>query len=83
MAADADIGAPGAAGTKELCGHWDHEPPCLLAPHHSTATQTSSGVQLRVLFAVEPELEQAVRRHSEAPLSEGHLPAQTATLRGP
>jgi hypothetical protein len=73
MEADADTGAPGAAVTNALCGHWDHEPPCPLAPHHSTVRQVSSGVHVRVLFVVEPELESTVRRRIEAALSEGHL----------
>jgi hypothetical protein len=72
MEADADTGAPGAV-TKALCGHWDHEPPCPLAPHHSAVSQIDSGIELRVLFAVEPELESAVRRRIEAALAEGHL----------
>ena len=32
MEPDADVRAPGAAVTVVLCGHWDHEPPCPLAP---------------------------------------------------
>jgi hypothetical protein len=59
--------------TKALCGHWDHEPPCPLAPHHSAVRQLDEGIQLRVLFAVEPELESTVRRRIEAALAEGHL----------
>lgn len=73
MEADADMGAPGAAVTKALCGHWDHEPPCPLAPHHSAVTQIDGGIRLRVLFAVEPELESTVRRRIEDALTEGHL----------
>jgi hypothetical protein len=73
MDADADTGAPGAAVTRALCGHWDHEPPCPLAPHHSAVRQISHGIQLRVLFVVEPDLESTVRGRIEAALSEGHL----------
>ena len=73
MRADADTGAPGAAVTKALCGHWDHEPPCPLAPHHSTVTRAGDGIRLRVLFAVEPALESTVRRRIEAALSDGRL----------
>ena len=73
MEADADTGAPGAAITKALCGHWDHQPPCPLAPHHSGVTRVGDGVHLRVLFAVEPGLEEAVRGRIEGALSEGHL----------
>lgn len=73
MEADADMRAPGAAITKALCGHWDHPPPCPLAPHHSDATRVGDGVRLRVLFAVEPDLEEVVRERVEAALSHGHL----------
>ena len=37
MPAPADDGAPGAAVTVALCGHWEHPPPCPLAPHHTRA----------------------------------------------
>ena len=51
MDPDADIRAPGAAVTVELCGHWDHEPPCPLAPHHTAVERTGRDVRLRILFA--------------------------------
>lgn len=73
MESDADVGALGAAITKALCGHWEHQQPCPLAPHHSDATRVSDGVYLRVLFATEPDLEETVRRRIEAALSQGHL----------
>jgi hypothetical protein len=28
MPAGGDLGAPGAAITVALCGHWEHAPPC-------------------------------------------------------
>lgn len=73
MEAETDTSALGAAVTKALCGHWDHEPPCPLAPHHSAVRRVDNGIRLRVLFAVEPELESTVRRRIESALSEGHL----------
>jgi hypothetical protein len=48
-----DPDAPGGAITVALCGHWDHPPPCPLAPHHTAAAATGQTVQLRVLFATE------------------------------
>ncbi|MFF2029006.1 hypothetical protein [Arthrobacter sp. NPDC058192] len=45
-----DQAAPGAAITLELCGSWDHEPPCPLAPHHTEARRTGAVLRLRVLF---------------------------------
>jgi hypothetical protein len=56
-----DDRAPGAAITVALCGSWDHEPPCPLAPHHTGARRTGDEVRLRILFAAEPDDEQRVR----------------------
>jgi hypothetical protein len=57
-----DAAAPGGAITVALCGHWDHEPPCPLAPHHTDRTPGSDGtIRLRVLFATDPGQEQRVR----------------------
>ncbi|MFI9766181.1 hypothetical protein ACIHJG_04860 [Streptomyces sp. NPDC052415] len=73
MAPDGDAGAPGAAITVALCGHWEHEPPCLLAPHHTTAERVGGEVRLRVLFAAEPAAEAEVRGRIEAGLARGCL----------
>jgi len=54
MEPDADIRAAGAAITVALCGHWEHEPPCPLAPHHTAARREGDRVRLRILFATEP-----------------------------
>lgn len=69
MAADGDVRAPGAAITVALCGHWDHEPPCPLAPHHTDAQRSGDTVRLRVLFATEPMAETDVRSRIDAALS--------------
>jgi hypothetical protein len=61
LAPDADSAAPGAAITTELCGHWEHAPPCPLAPHHTAARRVGPEVHLRILFATEPERETEVR----------------------
>ena len=61
LAPDADIAAPGGAVTAELCGHWEHPPPCPLAPHHTAAQSRGDQVHLRILFATEPEREVEVR----------------------
>ena len=61
LAPDADIAAPGGAVTAELCGHWEHPPPCPLAPHHTAAQRRGAQVHLRILFATEPEREAEVR----------------------
>jgi hypothetical protein len=80
MAPDADPNAPGAAVTVALCGHWEHPPPCPLAPHHVRATRDGEDVRLRVLFAAEPEAEAEVRRRIEAGLRGGELTGPDGTL---
>lgn len=73
MAPDGDTAAPGAAITNALCGHWDHEPPCPLAPHHTRAERLGGEVRLRVLFAAEPEMEESIRHRIDSALSAGQL----------
>ncbi|GAA2621369.1 hypothetical protein SMC26_17365 [Actinomadura fulvescens] len=66
---DADIRAPGAAVTVALCGHWDHEPPCPLAPHHVHTDHVDGALHVRILFAAEPNTEHQVRQLIELALS--------------
>ncbi len=70
MEAGADTRAPGAAITVALCGHWEHPPPCPLAPHRSHARRVAGTVHVRTLFAVEPSLEGSVRQRIESALAE-------------
>jgi hypothetical protein len=79
MSPDVDRGAPGAAITVALCGHWEHDPPCPLAPHYTSlrptlATPTDDRVVVRTLFATEARNEIEVRRRIEAALAAGDLP---------
>lgn len=67
--AGADERAPGAAVTVALCGHWEHEPPCPLSPHHVHAQRGEDGLRVRVLFATEPVNETEVRRRIDLALS--------------
>jgi hypothetical protein len=73
MADDGDIRAPGAAITVALCGHWEHRPPCPLAPHRTDAERSGGDVRLRVLFASEPAAETEVRDRIERALREAAL----------
>jgi hypothetical protein len=73
IAPDGDVDALGAAITVALCGHWEHDPPCPLAPHHTRAERTGDVVRLRTLFAVAPELESDVRRRIETALRSSRL----------
>jgi hypothetical protein len=69
MEPEGDVRAPGAAVTAALCGHWDHEPPCPLAPHHVSAGEDGGELRVRILFAAEPDAEPEVRRRIELALS--------------
>ncbi|MDE8668499.1 hypothetical protein PY310_07880 [Pseudarthrobacter sp. H3Y2-7] len=69
MAAGSDPSAPGAAITLELCGSWEHEPPCPLAPHHTDYARNGNDVTLRIVFAAEPDKEGDVRRRIERALA--------------
>ena len=69
MEPEADEGAPGAAVTVALCGHWDHEGPCPLSPHRAHAARVGDELHVTVVFAAEPETEHEVRRRIERALS--------------
>jgi hypothetical protein len=69
MEPDADVRAPGAAVTVALCGHWEHEPPCPLAPHYVSADGNDGELRVRILFAAEPDKEGEVRHLIEQALS--------------
>jgi hypothetical protein len=66
-----DPRAPGGAITVALCGYWDHEPPCPLAPHHTDATPEGDSLRVRILFAAEPADEHRVRELIAQALSAG------------
>ncbi len=55
--------------TVALCGHWEHEPPCPLAPHHTQVDRIGGEVRVRILFAAQPHLEGAIRELIESALS--------------
>lgn len=69
-------GSPNALGgaiAVALCGHWDHQPPCPLAPHYVTAVPDGETVAVRILFATEPANEQRVRSLIGQALATGQL----------
>jgi hypothetical protein len=65
----ADERALGGAVTEALCGELDHEPPCPVAPHHTSVTGTGGRRRVRVLFATDDE--PVVRRTIDAALGAG------------
>jgi hypothetical protein len=73
MEAEGDVRAPGAAITVALCGHWEHDPPCPLAPHHTSAARHGDDLRLRVLFAAESADEDEVRMRIERALTGGRF----------
>jgi len=78
MAPDGDSRAPGAAITVALCGHWDHEPPCPLSPHHTQADRIGGTVHLRTVFTAEPGSEDVIRQRIDDALTGGKLPRPAA-----
>jgi hypothetical protein len=68
-----DSGAPGAAITVALCGHWEHDGPCPLAPHATAVHRVRDQVVVRTLFAAEPTDEAEVRRRIGQALTDGAL----------
>ena len=73
MGPEADLRAPGAAITVALCGHWEHEPPCPVAPHHSHAERVGDEVRIRTVFTATPEQEREVRHLIDRALLDGKL----------
>ena len=67
----ADDRAPGGAITVALCGSWEHEPPCPLAPHHTQAERAGEELRLRVLFVAEADDEVRVRAAIDGALAGG------------
>lgn len=80
MTAENDLRAPGGAITLALCGSWEHDPPCPLAPHHTDAHRDGDVVRLRVLFAAEPADEPEVRRRIGEALAGGEVVAPDGTV---
>jgi hypothetical protein len=68
---DADERAPGGAVTVALCGRLDHEPPCPVAPHHTSVMGHGPRRKVRVLFATDDE--PVVRRTIDAALGSGEF----------
>jgi hypothetical protein len=65
--------ALGGAIATALCGGWDHQPPCPLAPHYVSNVAAGETIALRVVFATEPANEQRVRALIGQALATGRL----------
>jgi hypothetical protein len=69
-------GSPNALGgaiTQALCGGWNHQPPCPLAPHYIGNVADGETVSLRVVFVAAPADEQRVRALIGEALAAGQL----------
>jgi hypothetical protein len=74
---EADLGAIGAAVTVELCGHWEHEPPCRW-PHHTAVEQLPPGrIRTRTVVVAGTDSAEAERRIRSA-LAAGSAPGVEA-----
>ena len=71
--AGSDVAGPGGAVTLALCGSWEHEPPCPLAPHHTSTEPVGDQIRLRILFAAEPAAEAEVRERIGSALAAGSV----------
>ncbi len=73
MRGHGDPGALGAAITVAVCGHWEHEPPCPLAPHHTRTRRRGDAVLVRTLIVTELDREGEVRDRITGALAAGRL----------
>lgn len=53
--------APGGAITVELCGNWEHEPPCRYPHVTEVVARSGDRITVRTLFACEPAEAVSVR----------------------
>lgn len=79
MSESSDEGAVGAAVTVALCGHWEHPPPCPVAPHHIAVEPKDDALRVRVLFVGEPDSEGDIRRLIDTGLRTGSLEGPDGT----
>ena len=69
---DFDDGAPGAAVTTSLCGHWKHEGACTW-PHYTGVSFEGELLHLRTLFACVEADESTVRSRIVRALAYGRF----------
>jgi hypothetical protein len=75
----ADRRAPGGAVTLALCGSWEHEPPCPLAPHNTAVEGPDDALDVRVVFAAQADAEDEVRRRIDGALAGGETTGPDGT----
>ena len=67
LRAGTDSAAPGAAVTRDLCGHWQHDGPCRW-PHNSQIDTNANPARLRTVVVVDDEDRHDVLRRIERAL---------------
>ena len=70
FAPGADTRAPGGAVTIALCGSWDHEGSCRW-PHQTAVDASMTPASVRVVYVVDDDELDHVRRMIEAALTSG------------
>jgi hypothetical protein len=70
---EADLRAPGGAVTMALCGALDHDPPCPLAPHHTSTSRDRDRLIVRVVFAASAGDQMEVNGRIEVALAAGEF----------
>ena len=78
MSPDADVDALSVAVALELCGSWQHNPPCPF-PHTTHAKKAGNTVTVRVVFAAESEHVEDLRRRIDGALRTGSVAAPDGT----
>ena len=79
LEAGGDPRALGAAVTVELCGHWDHEPPCRW-PHHTDTGSRGGVTVVHVDFACADQEVEVVRSRIDTALERGSLTGPDGTV---
>lgn len=85
MSSDADVDAIRFAVALELCGSWQHSPPCPI-PHTTYAKKAGSTVTagsmvtVRVIFAAEPDEAEYVRHRIGEALRGGSVAAPDGSI---
>jgi len=66
----ADPRAPGGAVTVALCGSWEHDGSCRW-PHHTAVDSAATPSHVRVVYVVDDDDRDQVRRTIESALASG------------
>jgi hypothetical protein len=74
-----DEGAPGAAITVELCGHWQHKGLCRW-PHRTDISRRGKFLDVQTYFEAPSEEEAEVRGRIQSALAKGRLVGEDGSV---